>query len=176
MKKAFLYLLICFCTQALAQGYPSKPVRLIVGFPPGGPADIFGRAFGQALGSALGQPVIVENKAGVGGVLGTDAAAKAAPDGYTLAFNNQGSVAMAPFAFASMPFDPKKDLALITVVVKVPEVVGAHPSLSVSTLAELLAAAKAKPGKINYGSAGAGANNPLPRQPLQAAAQVGPLP
>ena len=156
MKKILLFLLVCFCSQAFAQGYPSKPVKLIVGFPPGGPADIFGRAFGQALSSALGQPVIVDNKAGVGGVLGTDAAAKAAPDGYTLAFNNQGSVAMAPFAFASMPFDPKKDLALITVVVKVPEVVVAHPSLGVSTLAELIAKAKAAPGRINYGSAGAG--------------------
>src|SRR5580765_5002091 len=172
MKKTLALLLLCFCTLAVAQGYPSKPVKLVVGFPPGGPADIFGRAFGQALASALGQPVIVENKAGVGGVLGTDAAAKAAPDGYPLAFNNQGSVAMAPFAFASMPFDPRKDLALITVVVKVPEVVVAHPSLAVSTLAELIAKAKASPGKINYGSAGAGGITHLAGELLKAEAKV----
>jgi len=172
MKKIILSTLLLFSSLAFAQPYPSKAVKLIVGFPPGGPADIFGRAFGQALGSALGQPVIVENKSGVGGVLGVDAAAKAAPDGYTLAFNNQGSVAMAPFAFASMPFDPKKDLALITVVVKVPEVVVAHPSLSVSTLAELIARAKASPGKINYGSAGAGGITHLAGELLKAEAGV----
>ncbi len=171
--RILLFLMTALISSAgLSQAYPSKPVRMVVGFPPGGPADIFGRAFAQALGTSLGQPVIVENKSGVGGVLGTDAAAKAAPDGYTLAFNNQGSVAMAPFAFASMPFDPKKDLALITVVVKVPEVVVAHPSLSVSTLAELVAAAKAKPGKINYGSAGAGGITHLAGELLKAEAQV----
>src|SRR5207245_2513514 len=85
-----------------AQVYPSKPVRLIVGFPAGGPADIFGRTFAQALSAGLGQTVIVENKSGVGGVLGIDAVAKASPDGYTLGFNNQGSVAMAPFALSKM--------------------------------------------------------------------------
>src|SRR6266852_8461230 len=91
-----------------AQVYPSKPVRLIVGFPAGGPADIFGRTFAQALSASLGQTVIVENKSGVGGVLGIDAVAKASPDGYTLGFNNQGSVAMAPFALSKMPFNPQK--------------------------------------------------------------------
>src|SRR2546430_1686678 len=96
---------------ALAQSYPAKPVRLIVGFPAGGPADIFGRAFAQSLSAGLGQTVIVENKSGVGGVLGIDAVAKASPDGYTLGFNNQGSVSMAPYALAKMPFNPNKDLA-----------------------------------------------------------------
>jgi tripartite-type tricarboxylate transporter receptor subunit TctC len=140
----------------LAQTYPTKPVRLIVGFPAGGPADIFGRTFAQALSSGLGQPVIVENKSGVGGVLGIDAVAKALPDGYTLGFNNQGSVAMAPYALTKMPFNPNKDLALITTVVKVPEVVVVNPSLPVASLAELIAYAKANPGKIAFGSAGAG--------------------
>src|SRR4051812_31783781 len=171
MKKAFL-LFLFFCSLAVAQGYPNKPVKLIIGFPPGGPADIFGRAFAQALSASLGQPVIVENKSGVGGVVGVDAAAKAAPDGYTLAFNNQGAGAMAPFAFASMPFDPNKDLALITTVVKVPEVVVAHPTLAVSTLAELIAKAKANPGKINYGSAGAGGITHLAGELLKAEAGI----
>jgi len=155
-----------------AQSYPSKPVRLIVGFPAGGPADIFGRTFAQGLSAGLGQPVIVENKSGVGGVLGIDAVAKASPDGYTLGFNNQGSVAMAPFALTRMPFDPKKDLALITTVVKVPEVVVVNPSLPVATLAELIAYAKANPGKINFGSAGAGGITHLACELLKAEARV----
>jgi tripartite-type tricarboxylate transporter receptor subunit TctC len=171
-KKILLIIGIFMASAALAQPYPSKPVKLIVGFPPGGPADIFGRAFAQALTASLGQPVIAENKSGVGGVLGIDAVAKAAPDGYTLGFNNQGSVAMAPFALTSMPFNPRKDLALITTTVRVPEVVVAHPALSVSTLAELLARAKANPGKINYGSAGAGGITHLAGELLKGEAGV----
>src|SRR6267154_1131394 len=157
---------------AFAQSYPSKPVRLIVGFPAGGPADIFGRTFAQGLSAGLGQTVIVENKSGVGGVLGIDAVAKAPPDGYTLGLNNQGSVAMAPFALTRMPFDPKKDLALITTVVKVPEVVVVNPSLPVASLSELIAYAKANPGKINFGSAGAGGITHLACELLKAEAHV----
>src|SRR5438477_8949613 len=128
---------------ALAQAYPAKPVRLVVGFPAGGPADIFGRTFAQSLSAGLGQAVIVENKSGVGGVLGIDAVAKAPPDGYTLGFNNQGSVSMAPYALTRMPFNPNKDLALITTVVRVPEVVVVNPALPVASLAELIAYARA---------------------------------
>ena len=157
---------------ALAQSYPSKPVRLVVGFPAGGPADIFGRTFAQALRAGLGQQVIVENKSGVGGVLGIDFVAKSLPDGYTLGFNNQGSVAMAPYALTAMPFNPQKDLALITTVVKVPEVVVVHPSLPVKNLAELIAYAKANPGKINFGSAGAGGITHLACELLKAEAHV----
>jgi tripartite-type tricarboxylate transporter receptor subunit TctC len=155
-----------------AQSYPSKPVRLIVGFPAGGPADIFGRTFAQALSSGLSQPVIVENKSGVGGVLGIDMVAKASPDGYMLGFNNQGSVAMAPYALTKMPFNPNKDLALITTVVKVPEVVVVNPSLPVNSLAELIAYAKANPGKINFGSAGAGGITHLACELLKAEAKI----
>src|SRR5437016_4376922 len=157
---------------ALAQSYPSKPVRLIVGFPAGGPADIFGRTFAQGLSAGLGQTVIVENKSGVGGVLGIDAVAKALPDGYTLGFNNQGSVAMAPFVLSKMPFNPQKDLALVTTVVKVPEVVVVNPSLPVASLAELIAYARANPGKINFGSAGAGGITHLAGELLKAEARI----
>ncbi len=157
---------------ALAQAYPSKPVRLIVGFPAGGPADIFGRSFAQALSAGLGQTVIVENKSGVGGVLGIDMVAKASPDGYILGFNNQGSVAMAPYALTKMPFNPNKDLAFITTVVKVPEVVVVNPSLPVASLAELIAYAKANPGKINFGSAGAGGITHLACELLKAEAGI----
>jgi tripartite-type tricarboxylate transporter receptor subunit TctC len=157
---------------APAQTYPTKPVRLIVGFPAGGPADIFGRTFAQALSTGLGQPVIVENRSGVGGVLGIDAVAKSLPDGYTLGFNNQGSVAMAPYALTRMPFNPSKDLALITTVVKVPEVVVVNPSLPVNSLAELIAYAKANPGKIAFGSAGAGGITHLACELLKSEAHI----
>jgi tripartite-type tricarboxylate transporter receptor subunit TctC len=141
---------------ALAQAYPSKPVRLIVPFPAGGPADLFGRNLAQGMSANLGQPVVIENKSGVGGVLGVDTAAKSAPDGYTLALNSGSTVAIAPFSMSTMPYDPNKDLALITTVVKVPEVLVVHPSLPVKSLAELVAYAKANPGKLNFGSAGSG--------------------
>jgi tripartite-type tricarboxylate transporter receptor subunit TctC len=152
--------------------YPARPVHLVVGFPAGGPADIFGRTFAQALSAGLGQPVVVENKSGVGGVLGIDAVAKSAPDGYTLGFNNQGSVAMAPYALTKMPFNPNKDLAFITTVVKVPEVVVVNPSLPVNSLAELIAYAKANPGKVNFGSAGAGGITHLACELLKAEAKI----
>jgi tripartite-type tricarboxylate transporter receptor subunit TctC len=159
-------------TLAVAQAYPSKPVKLIVGFPAGGPADIFGRTFAHAFGAQLGQQIVVENKSGVGGVLGIDSVAKALPDGYTLGFNNQGSVAMAPYSLSSMPYDPKKDLALITTVVKVPEVIVVHPSVPVKNLAELIAYTKAHPGKVNYGSAGAGGITHLAGELLKAEAKI----
>jgi len=157
---------------ASAQSYPAKPVKLVVGFPAGGPADIFGRTFAQALSNGLGQPVIVENRSGVGGVLGIDAVAKSLPDGYTLGFNNQGSVAMAPYALTKMPFNPNKDLALITTVVKVPEVVVVNPSLPVNSLAELIAYAKANPRKIAFGSAGAGGITHLACELLKSEAHI----
>jgi len=148
LRQLLVLIAAAFAAEAVtAQSYPSKPVRLVVGFPAGGPADIFGRTFAQALSSGLSQPVIVENKSGVGGVLGIDMVAKASPDGYMLGFNNQGSVAMAPYALTKMPFNPNKDLALITTVVKVPEVVVVNPSLPVNSLAELIAYAKANPGR-----------------------------
>jgi tripartite-type tricarboxylate transporter receptor subunit TctC len=141
---------------AAAQSYPSKPIRLIIPFPAGGPADIFGRFLSQGMSAQLGQPVVIENVSGVGGVLGVDRAAKSAPDGYTLVLNSSSSVSIAPFSMVKMPYDPAKDLTLITTVVRVPEVLSVNPSLPVNTLAELIAYAKANPGKVNFGSAGSG--------------------
>ena len=157
---------------ASAQGYPSKPVRLVIGFPPGGPADLFGRVLAQGLSANLGQPVIVENRSGAGGVVGVDTVAKSAPDGYTLAMNSFSSVAMAPFSMSNMPYDPRRDLALITTVVRVPEVVVTNPSLPAATFAELIAHAKANPGKVNFGSAGAGTITHLAGELIKIEAQV----
>jgi tripartite-type tricarboxylate transporter receptor subunit TctC len=145
-----------FSVAVTPQTYPAKPVRLIVPFPAGGPADIFGRFLAQGMSAHLGQPVVIENVGGVGGVLGVDRAAKSAPDGYTLALNSASTVSIAPFSVAKMPYDPRKDLALITTVVRVPEVLAINPVLPVNTLAELVTYAKANPGKVNFGSAGSG--------------------
>ena len=162
---------LCAATAA-AQSYPAKPVRLVIGFPPGGPADIFGRVFAQGLSTAFAQSVIVENKPGAGGVTGVDAVAKAAPDGYTLAMNSFSSVAMAPFSLSTIPYDPRRDLALITTVVRVPEVLVVHPSLPANTFAELIAFARANPGKVNFGSAGSGTITHLAGELLKAEAKV----
>ncbi len=170
--KTLLAVLLLLPSLALAQAYPSKPVRIVVPFPAGGPADIFGRGLAQGMSNELGQPVIVENIGGVGGVLGVDRVAKAAPDGYLLALNSASTVAIAPYSLAQMPYDVKKDLALITVVVRVPEVLAVHPSLPVSSVAELIAYAKANPGKINFGSAGGGSITHLAGELLKAEANV----
>ena len=165
MKKTVLLLVslvsLVFSTWAGAQSYPTKPIRMIVPFPAGGPADIFGRGLAQGLGDQLGQPVIVENVGGVGGVLGVDRALKSNPDGYTLGFNSGSTLSIAPFSFAKLPYDVKKDVGLITLVVRVPEVLAVHPSLPVNSLAELIAYAKANPGKVNWATQGVAGSSHL---------------
>jgi len=170
--------LLLLCLAALApvlahaQAYPSKPVRIIVPFPAGGPADIFGRGLAQGMSAEFGQPVLVENVGGVGGVLGVDRAAKSAPDGYTLALNSASTLSIAPFSLSKMPYDVRKDFALITTVVRVPEVLAVHPSVPATSFAEFIAYAKANPGKINYGSAGAGSITHLAGELLKADAAL----
>jgi tripartite-type tricarboxylate transporter receptor subunit TctC len=171
MKK-ILGIILCVPLLALAQAYPSKPVRLIVGFPAGGPADIFGRALAQGMSAELGQPVVVENISGVGGVLGVDRAAKAAPDGYTLCINSASPLVIAPYSLSKIPYDVRKDFAFLTLVVRVPEVLAVHPSLPVNNLAELIRHAKANPGKVNFGSAGSGSITHLAGELLKAEARI----
>ena len=157
---------------ALGQAYPSKPVKIIVPFPPGGPSDIFARGLAQGMTGELGQPVVVENVGGQGGVIGVDRAVKSAPDGYTIGFNSGSTLAIAPYSFAKLPYDVKKDFGLITVVVRVPEVLAIHPSLPVKSLPELVAYAKANPGKVNFGSAGGGSITHLAGELLKAEAKI----
>jgi len=157
---------------ALAQVFPSKPIRLIVPFPAGGPADIFGRFLAQGMATPLGQPVLVENISGMSGVLGVDRAAKSPPDGHMLALISSSAASIGPFAMAKMPFDPSKDLALITTVVRVPEVLAVNPALPVNSLAELVAYLKANPGRVNYGSAGPGSITHLAVELLKVEAGV----
>src|SRR5687768_1090348 len=171
MRKILLLVLLAPLL-ALAQPYPSKPVKLIVGFPAGGPADIFGRSLAQGMAAELGQPVIVENISGVGGVLGVDRAAKAAPDGYTMVINSASPLVIAPYSLSKIPYDVKKDFAFITLVVRVPEVLAVHPSIPVNSLAELISYAKANPGKVNFGSAGSGSITHLAGELLKSEAKI----
>ena len=172
LKKFLFFTVIAFSTAAHGQSYPSKPIRMIVPFPAGGPADIFGRGLAQGLAEQLGQPVVIENIGGVGGVIGVDRAVKSAPDGYTLGFNSGSTLSIAPYSLTKLPYDVKKDFALITLVVRVPEVLAVHPSMPVSSLGELIAYAKANPGRVNFGSAGSGSITHLAGELLKSEAKI----
>jgi tripartite-type tricarboxylate transporter receptor subunit TctC len=139
-----------------AQEYPVKPIRLIVPFPPGGPNDIIARAVGQRMADIGGQPVLIDNRGGAAGVLGTDAVAKAEPDGYTIAITSAGALAISASLQEKLPYDSTKDLKAITLVAKVPEMLVVATSVPANTMSELVALAKAKPGGLNFASTGPG--------------------
>ena len=145
---------------ALAQTWPSKPVKLIVPFPAGGSADTLSRIIGQELQEKTGQAFVVENRTGAGGNIGTDAVAKATPDGTTLLLT-PSSIAIAPALYAKLTWDPVKDFEPVTLVGSIPMVVVVHPSFPAQSLTELVAQAKARPGQINYASGGFGTTNHL---------------
>ncbi|MBY0332504.1 MAG: tripartite tricarboxylate transporter substrate binding protein [Acetobacteraceae bacterium] len=140
---------------AAAQAWPARPIRIIVPFPPGGPNDIIARLYQPQLQAILGQGVVIENRGGGGGVVGTDAAVKAAPDGTTFAITNGGSLVITPHVSANMPYRVPEDMTLVSVVTLVPEALVANPRLGVRTLAELVALARREPGRLNIGTAGA---------------------
>ncbi|MBM3341181.1 MAG: tripartite tricarboxylate transporter substrate binding protein [Betaproteobacteria bacterium] len=136
--------------------FPAKPLRMIVPFPAGGPSDVVARLLAPRLAEALAQPVVVENRAGGGGAIGADVLVRSAPDGYTLMMGTIGSVAIAPMLNPKIGYHVLRDMAPITQVVNIAYVLATHPSVPVNTLLALIALAKAQPGKLNYGSAGAG--------------------
>lgn len=138
-----------------AQAWPNRPIRLIVPFPPGGPNDIIARLYAPQLTALLGQPVVVENRAGGGGVVGTDAAVRAPADGYTVVITNGGSLVISPHVSANVPYKVPEDTGLISIVTRVPEALVVHPGLGVRTLPELLDLARRRPGTLNIGTAGA---------------------
>jgi tripartite-type tricarboxylate transporter receptor subunit TctC len=139
-----------------ASAYPNKPIRLVVPFTPGGSTDILGRTIGQQLGKAWGQSVIIDNVPGAGGSIGADKVAKAPGDGYTLLMGHIGTLAVTPSLYPKLPYDPLKAFAAVAWVARVPNVMVVHPSVPAKTVQELVAYAKANPGKINYGSGGNG--------------------
>jgi tripartite-type tricarboxylate transporter receptor subunit TctC len=139
-----------------AQPYPSKPIRIIVPFPPGGAVDILGRAIAEKLGSQMGQNAFVDNRPGGAGAVGAEAAAKSAPDGYTLFMGSTTTLSINPHLFSKLPYDAQKDYAAVAQVAFVPHVLVANAQLPASNLREFIALAKKEPGKINYASAGNG--------------------
>lgn len=141
---------------ASAQPFPGKPVRIIVAFPPGGGVDIVARAMGPKLTEIWRQPIVVENRPGASGIIGTEAAARAAPDGHTMFLGTLGNLTANQYLYPKMPVDPLRDLAPVTQVVSVHFVMVAHPSLPAKNVKELIALARARPGQINYSSSGPG--------------------
>jgi len=153
--------LVFAASAAQAQNYPSRPLRLIVPFPPGGSTDILARALSQKLSENLAQPVVVDNRPGAGGSIGSEAAAKAAPDGYTLMMGQLGPLAVSPAIYKNLPYDPVKSFAPVSLMAIVPSVLVVNTSLPLASAAELIAYAKKNPGKLTYGSAGTGSTSHL---------------
>jgi tripartite-type tricarboxylate transporter receptor subunit TctC len=141
---------------ARAQAYPAKPIRLIVPFPPGGAVDVLGRTIAAKLTEQLGQQVVVDNRAGAGGALGGELAAKSAADGYTLLMGSTTTMSINPFIYTKLPYDPARDFVPVTLVAFVPHVLVAGPSVPAQTLREFITYAKAHPGKLDFASAGNG--------------------
>ena len=166
--RTLAWALLLVSSSIAAQPYPNKPVRMIVPFAPGGASDFVGRIMQPRLSELLGQQVIVENRAGASGNIGLDAAAKAPADGYTFFLGNIGTVAINPAVFAStLTVVPTRDFIAVTQVVDVPSALVAHPSLPANNVKELVAYAKANPGKLNYGSPGSGSQNRLEMEVLR---------
>jgi tripartite-type tricarboxylate transporter receptor subunit TctC len=161
-----------FVTPATAQQFPAKLVRLVVPQTPGGATDVFARKIGQMLSERWGQPVIIENRAGAGGVVGSDVVAKSSPDGYTLLVTYAGSQAINPSLYPKMPFDSVKDFQTVATLAVTPFILIVHPNLPAKTLAEFIALAKAKPGALTYASSGNGSVNHLLGEMLKAASGI----
>jgi tripartite-type tricarboxylate transporter receptor subunit TctC len=154
-RTLLLAALLLFPTLASAQNFPTKPIKLIVPFPAGGPNDIIARVIGQRMSELSGQPVLIDNRGGQGGVLGTDAVSKAAPDGYTIAISSAGALAISP-SMERVAYDTLNDLTPVTLVATVPEMLVVATNVPAKDIAELIALAKAQPGKLNFASSGPG--------------------
>ena len=155
LRLVFAALVVLAAGSALAQ-YPNRPLRLIVPFPPGGAVDILGRAIALNAREAIGQNIVIDNRAGFGGAVGSEIAARAAPDGYTLLMGSTSTISINPALVSKLAYDPIKDFTPITLVAFVPHLLVANASVPAATLKEFIAHVKARPGQVNYGSAGSG--------------------
>src|SRR6476659_2659829 len=170
-RKLFLASLLLFPTLASAQNFPAKPIKLIVPFPAGGPNDIIARVIGQRMSELSGQPVLIDNRGGQGGVLGTDAVSKAAPDGYTIAISSAGALAISP-SMERVAYDTSSDLTPVTLVATVPEMLVVATNVPAKDIGELIALAKAQPGKLNFASSGPGSLPHLAGELFKLAAKI----
>ena len=160
--------LLAVAQPLLAQEFPVRPVRIVVPYPPGGGVDGLARPLAERLSRLWGQPVVIDNRAGAATQIGGDAVAKAAPDGHTLLLTSDQSITSNPHLYQKMPFDPIKDLAPVTQLIDLHQMVIAHPSVAANTLQELIALAKSRPGSLNYGSYGSGSQPHLLFEALKA--------
>ena len=140
----------------LSQSYPSRAVRMLVPFPPGGPNDILGRVLAQKMSESVGQQFVIDNRGGAGGIIGTEMAAKAAPDGYTILLSGTAALSINPSLHAKLPYDPVKDFTPISLIATAPSILVSHPALPVKTVKDVIALAKQRPGQLNFASAGIG--------------------
>ena len=163
----FLAAVPVYSGTALAQAWPSKPVRIVVAYPPGGGIDVMSRQIAEKLTAAWGQPVVVENRPGANTIVATDAVAKSGADGYTVLMTTDATFSINPHLYAKLPFDTQKDFVPVTMLVLLQQLLVAHPSLPAGTLNELIALAKAKPGSINYASYGSGSQPHLSGEMLK---------
>ncbi|MFM8613725.1 MAG: Bug family tripartite tricarboxylate transporter substrate binding protein, partial [Alphaproteobacteria bacterium] len=157
---------------ALAQEYPSRPIRLLVGFAAGGSTDVFARAIAPRLQALLGQPVVIENRPGAGGNIATEATARSAPDGYTLLLGTIGPLAINPTLYGNLSFDPLKDLTPVSLVGEVPNVLAVPVDRPFRSVADIIAAAKARPEALNFGSSGIGSAGHLAAEQLNLMAGI----
>ena len=149
----------CGIVDAQAQSYPSRPITLVIPFPPGGSTSIVGRVIADKMSQLLGQGIVVDNRGGAGGTVGTKFAAKSEPDGYTILLGYTGTLAIGPSLYKNSGYDPRTSFAPIGMIGNAPSVMAVHPSFAPKSVAELIAYAKANPGKVNFGSAGVGSVN-----------------
>jgi tripartite-type tricarboxylate transporter receptor subunit TctC len=160
-RRALLLAALAAPALGRAQGFPTRPLRIVVPFAPGGASDLVARVLAEPLGAALGQPVIVDNRPGAGGNLGAEVVVRAAPDGHTLLMGAPGALTVNPHLYANMPFDPARDLAPVSLVFTTDHLVVVNPGVPAGSLAEFIALARARPGAISYASAGIGATTHL---------------
>jgi tripartite-type tricarboxylate transporter receptor subunit TctC len=160
--------MLAFAGTALAQTYPNRPIRWIVTYPPGGPTDVVARAIGAKLTEAWGQQIVIDNRAGAGGVIGTDLAAKAVPDGYTLLFGTSAGLTINPALSSKLPYDPVRDFSPVSLLVLNPQILVVNSSVPANSVKELITLAKARPGQLNYASVGQGSPNHLGMELLKA--------
>ena len=173
MKRLIPALLMAASFGVAAQAYPTKPIRIVASYPPGGTNDFVARSVGQKLSEMLGQQVLVDNRSGAGGNIGADIVAKSPPDGYTILLAPVSPMAINVSLYGrKLPFDPERDFAPITLVAKVPLVIVVHPGVPAKTLQEFIALARSRPGKMTYGSAGNGSSNHLTGAMLMSATQL----
>ncbi len=171
-RSGFFAALFAFCASAFAQSYPAKPIHIIAPFPAGGGYDFLSRLLGAEMSKTFGQPVIVENKAGANGNIGTDFVAKSAPDGYTLLMGGNSPISLNVSLYPKLPFDPVKDFEAISRVATQPNLFAAHPTVPVKSVADLMRYAKANPGKITYASNGNGSPQHLAAEQLKQMAGI----